>query len=168
MEAALPLTLAALALASLVVLLDGLVQQRRVDRQLREVLTRIPRDPDTGLFDRRVCQQRLAAELKRAARTDGNVWVGVVTVMHGDADRFGRLAADSLRFPEVGFRLAERVFCVIRPELDDVVRADLIGRLRSAGPREDIAIGEHLWSSPADGDAPDVLRAASHMREVAG
>ncbi|MEO6867724.1 MAG: hypothetical protein ABI200_06855, partial [Gaiellales bacterium] len=92
--AALPITLALIALVALLVLIDGLLRRRRLRVQIQRAWREVPRDPETGLFDRRVCLQRIAAELKRAQRGGGTVWVGVVTVLEGDAARFGRLLHD--------------------------------------------------------------------------
>ena len=165
--AALPIGLGAVALVALVVLVDGLLRRRRLARTLERAWLEVPRDPETGLFDRRVCLQRVAAELKRARRSDGSVWVGVVTVVDGDPDRFGRLLHDGMRLPEVGFRIGERVMCIARPDLDEHQRAELLGRIAAAGPRERLAVGEAMWRSTADGDASDVLRRASGaMTEV--
>lgn len=161
MQAWLPMSLAAVALVALIWLVHGLWRRRRLLRRLELALRDVPRDPATGLYDRRVCLQRIAAELKRAARTHGSVWVGIVTVVDGDANRFGRILADSLRVPEVAFRLSERVVCIARPDLDPANRSDLLGRIATAGPREHLAIGETIWDGVADGDAADVLRAAS-------
>lgn len=161
MEVALPIALALVALVSLLVLGHGVWQRRRLQRRLVQALRDVPRDPATGLYDRRVCLQRIAAELKRARRTHGSVWVAIITVVEGDANRFGRILSDSLRVPEVAFRLSDRVVCIARPELDAANRSDLLGRIATAGPRERLAIGETVWRGVADGDAADVLRAAS-------
>ena len=117
-------------------LVDGLLRRRRLERTVARAWLDVPRDPETGLFDRRVCLQRIAAELKRARRGGGNVWVGVVTVVDGDADRFGRLLHDGMRLPEVGFRIGESVMCVARPDLDEAHRDELLGRIAAAAPRE--------------------------------
>lgn len=161
MEAVFPIVLALVALVALLVLLDGLLRRRRLRRTLRRAWDEVPRDPATGLLDRRVCLQRIAAELKRARRGGTSVWVCVVTVTDGDADRFGRLLHDSMRTPEVGFRIAEQVVCLARPALDPTSRAELLGRIAAAAPREHLAIGEATWTGAQDGDASDLLRAAS-------
>lgn len=159
--AVLPISLAVVALVALFVLVDGVLRRRRLTRTLERAWLDVPRDPETGLFDRRVCLQRVAAELKRARRGGGSVWVGVVTVVDGDADRFGRLLYDGMRLPEVGFRIGERVVCVARPDLDDSHRSELLGRIAAAAPRERLAIGEATWRSADDGDAAQLLRRAS-------
>lgn len=159
--AVLPIGLAIAAVLALAVLVDGLIRRRRLDRELRRAWDEVPRDGDTGLLDRRVCLQRIAAELKRARRSGTSVWVGVVTVLDGDASRFGRLLHDSMRLPEVGFRIGEQVVCLARPQLDAPHRAELLGRVTAAAPRERLAIGEATWSGPQDGDAAALLRAAS-------
>jgi GGDEF domain-containing protein len=159
--AALPIGLAAVVLVSLVVLVDGLLRRRRLERDLALAWDDVPRDAETGLYDRRVCLQRIAAELKRARRGGGSVWVAVVTVLDGDADRFGRLLHDSMRLPEVGFRIGAQVVCVARPDLDEAHRTELLGRIAAAAPRERLAIGETTWRSAGDGNASDVLRRAS-------
>lgn len=167
MDSLLPLGLIAVALVALLVLLDGLWRRRRLGRALDQAWRDVPRDAQTGLFDRRVCLQRIAAELKRAGRSGGTVWVGVITVLEGDADRFGRLFHDTMRLPEVGFRIGERVVCIARPDLDAAARDDLLGRVLGAAPRERLAIGETTWSGTADGDAARILHAASEaVREV--
>lgn len=160
-DAVLPISLALIALVALALLIDGLVRRRRYARQVEAAWLEVPRDAETGLLDRRVCLQRIAAELKRARRGGGSVWLGVVTVVDGDADRFGRLLHDSMRTPEVGFRIGEQVVCVARPDLDPARREELIGRIAAAAPRERLAIGEATWSSDADGDAAQLLRTAS-------
>ena len=133
MDAAiLPIGLALVAIASVVVLLDGAWRRRRLARTVERAWLEVPRDGSTGLFDRRVCLQRIAAELKRARRGGGSVWVGVVTVLDGDADRFGRLLHDGMRLPEVGFRIGEQVMCVARPDLGDAHRDELLGRIVAA------------------------------------
>jgi hypothetical protein len=160
-DAGLPIALALVGLVALVALVDGLVRRRALRRDVAKAWLGVPRDPDTGLLDRRVCLQRLAAELKRARRGGGAVWVGVVTVIDGDAGRFGRLLHDSMRTPEVGFRLGEQVICVARPDLDPARRAELLGRIGAAVTRERFAIGEATWRGPQDGDASELLRRAS-------
>ena len=169
MDAAiLPIVLAVLALIALLALVDGVLRRRRLARTLERAWLEVPRDAETGLFDRRVCLQRVAAELKRARRGGGSVWVGVVTVVDGDADRFGRLLHDGMRLPEVGFRIGERVMCVARPDLDDGHRNELLGRIAAAAPRERLAIGEATWRSADDGDAAQLLQRASRAtNEVA-
>ncbi|MCW2955488.1 MAG: hypothetical protein JWO69_357 [Thermoleophilia bacterium] len=167
MESSLPIALAAVCVISLLVLADGLVRRARTVRAVDRAWLEVPRDGATGLFARRVCLQRIAAELKRARRGGGTVWVGVVTVLDGDADRVGRLFHDTMRLPEVGFRLGERVLCIARPDLDDAARDDLLGRVLGAAPRERLAVGEAVWRGPRDGDAVQLLRAASDaVREV--
>lgn len=161
MDAALPIALALAGLVALLALVHGLVRRRRLARAVAAAWLEVPRDIDTGLLDRSVCLQRVAAELKRARRGNGNVWVAVVTVLDGDAGRFGRLLHDSMRTPEVGFRLADQVVCIARPDLDSERRAELLGRIAAAAPRERLAIGESTWTGPQDGDAAQLLRRAS-------
>lgn len=166
--AVLPIVLAVVALLALLALVDGVLRRQRLTRTLERAWLDVPRDAPTGLFDRRVCLQRVAAELKRARRGGGTVWVGVVTVVDGDPDRFGRLLFDGMRLPEVGFRIGERVMCVARPDLDDGHRDELLGRIAAAAPRERLAIGEATWRSAEDGDAAQLLqRASSATNEVA-
>lgn len=159
--AVLPITLAAIGAVSLVVLVDGIVRRSRRERELVRAWDEVPRDDDTGLYDRRVCVQRIAAELKRARRSGGRVWVAVVTVLDGDAARFGRLLHDSMRLPEVGFRIGEQVVCIARPQLDDDHRAELLGRVLAAAPRERLAIGEATWRAGDAEDASALLQRAS-------
>lgn len=169
MDAALPpIALAVVALCALVVILAALLHRRRLVRRISRAWSEVPRDPETGLFDRTVCLPRIAAELKRASRTGGTVWVGVITVTGGDAGRFGRLLHDSMRLPEVGFRLDEQVVCIARPDLGAEERVDLLGRIIAAAPREQLALGEHVWRGRRqDGDASQLLAAASAAtREV--
>jgi hypothetical protein len=161
------LALFLIAVIAVAVLVDGLIRRVRLRRVLERAWREVPRDAETGLFDRRACLQRIAAELKRAARSEGTVWVGIVTVVEGDADRFGRLLNDSLRVPEVAFRLSDQVVCVTRPDLTEAEREDLIGRIVASGPRERLALGEQRWAGTTDGTAADVLRRATNtMREV--
>lgn len=159
--AVLPIVLVAVAALALVLLVDGLVRRWRLDRELQRAWDDVPRDAETGLLDRRVCLQRIAAELKRARRSGTTVWVGVVTVLDGDASRFGRLLHDSMRLPEVGFRIGEQVVCLARPQLDAPHRAELLGRVTAAAPRERLAIGEATWTGASDGDAAQLLQRAS-------
>lgn len=161
MDAALPIGLALVALSALLVLVHGLLRRRRLARAVAQAWLEVPRDLDTGLLDRSVCLQRVAAELKRARRGSGSVWVAVITVLDGDAARFGRLLHDSMRTPEVGFRLADQVICIARPDLDRARREELLGRVAAAAPRERLAIGEATWRGPHDGDAAQLLRRAS-------
>jgi hypothetical protein len=160
-DAALPIALAIVALVAAIALVDALVRRRRLTHALARAWDDVPRDIETGLLDRRVCLQRIAAELKRARRGGGSVWLGVVTIVEGDPDRFGRLLHDSMRTPEVGFRIAERVICVARPDLDPARRGELLGRIAAAAPRERLAIGEATWSGVDDGDAAGLLHRAS-------
>jgi hypothetical protein len=165
--AVLPIALAALALVAAVVLVDGVVRRGRLERRLRAAWDEVPRDGATGLYDRRVCLQRVAAELKRARRGGGSVWVAIVTVVDGDAARFGRLLHDSMRLPEVGFRIGEQVVCIARPDLDDPHRDELLGRVLAAAPRERLAIGEATWRPDGGEDAAQLLqRASAASREV--
>ena len=161
MDVALPIALVAVVVASLVALVDGLTRRRTLQRTLDRAWHEVPRDGETGLYDRRVCLQRVAAELKRAGRGGGTVWVGMVTVLDGNPDRFGRMLADSLRVPEVAFRLDERVVCIARPDLDAAEREDLLGRIGASAPREHLAFGEVVWRGAADGDARVLLEAAA-------
>ncbi len=148
-------------------LADGLVRRERLRRRVRAAWDQVPRDVDTGLYERQVCLPRVAAELKRARRGGGSVWVAVVTVLDGDAGRFGRLLHDSMRLPEVGFRLGEQVACIARPDLDRAHRDDLLGRVVAAAPRERLAIGEAVWHAGDSEDAAELLRRASAAtREV--
>jgi len=166
-DAALPIGLAIAIVVALFVLVEGLLRRRTLLRQLDAAWLEVPRDEATGLFDTRVCLQRVAAEVKRARRGGGSVWVVVVTVLDGDADRFGRILFDSMRLPEVGFRLSDQVVVIARPNVDPSVRADVLGRVAAAAPRERLAIGEATWSSAEDGNAADLLRRASDaVREV--
>ena len=167
MDALPAIALVCVAVIALCVLVDGIVRRARLQRVVERAWREVPIDVATGLFDRRACLQRIAAEVKRAARSKGTVWVGIITVVEGDADRFGRLLHDSLRVPEVAFRLSDQVMCVTRPDLSDAEREDLIGRIVAAGPRERLALGEQSWRSSTDGTAADVMRRATNtMREV--
>lgn len=161
MEATLPIVLIVTSVVALAATVEGLVRRRRLQQEVERAWREVPRDPQTGLFDRRVCLQRIAAEVKRARRGGGSVWVGVITVLDGDTDRFGRLLHDSMRLPEVGFRIGTQVVCVARPDLDATRRDELLGRIAAAAPRERLAIGEATWASDADGDAADVMHRAS-------
>jgi hypothetical protein len=134
--------------------IEGIFARRRYEQEILRARRVLPVDEQTGLLNHRAYLQRVSGELKRAHRAKGNVWLGVWTVVDGDPDRFGRLAADGLHFPEVGFRLAERVFCFVRPNVDDDLRSDVHARLRRAAPRERAAVGEAIW---LDGD-PDAMR----------
>lgn len=166
MDVALPIALVLVAFVSLVALIDGLVRRRGLLRTVEQAWLEVPRDPETGLFDRRTCLQRIAAELKRAGRGGGTVWVGMVTVLDGNPDRFGRMLHDSIRVPEVAFRLDERVVCIARPDLSPAEREDLLGRIGASAPRERLAFGEVVWTGPTDGDARAVLeRAAAAVQE---
>ena len=155
MQIALLILTAALMLAGV----EGVLARRRIEREIAQARRVLPVDEASGLLNHRAYHQRVTGELKRAHRGKGNVWLGVWTVVEGDADRFGRLAADSLRFPEVGFRLAERVYCFVRPNVDEELRTDLHLRLRRAAPRETAAVGEAVWAS-GDPDAMKLLDAA--------
>lgn len=158
----LPLILVAVALVAMLVLLHGLIRRGQLTRVIERSWLMVPRDEETGLLDRSTCLQRVAAEVKRARRGGGNVWVAVITITSGDPARFGRLLHDSLRMPEVAFRLDDRVVCLARPNLDDASRADVLARVVAAAPREQLAIGEAVWSSVApEGDAADLLQRAS-------
>jgi hypothetical protein len=139
---------------SLLATIDALISRRKVTRDIAEARSRLPVDEETGLLNHRAYLQRTTGELKRAKRSKGNLWLGVWTVTEGDPDRFGRVAADGLRFPEVGFRLSERVFCFTRPEITEQLRRDLHSRLRTAAPREKVSIGEVLWN----GGEPDAMK----------
>lgn len=146
----------ALAIATVVLILvgvEGIFGRRRAEAEITRARRVLPVDESTGLLNHRAYLQRVTGELKRARRGKGNVWLGVWTVVDGDPDRFGRLAADGIRFPEVGFRLAERVFCFVRPNVDDDLRTDVHSRLRRAAPRERAAVGEAIW---VDGE-PDAM-----------
>lgn len=168
MDATLPIALVVVALVSLGALVDGLVRRAAMARTLDRAWRDVPRDAETGLLDRRACAQRIAAELKRAGRSGGTVWVGMVTVLDGDPNRFGRMLCDSLRVPEVAFRIGERVVCIARPDLSPPLREDLLGRIGASAPRERLAIGETTWRGAGDGDATRVLHAAAAaVQEVA-
>jgi hypothetical protein len=138
----------------LLLALDGLVARTKIQHKIDDARRQRPVDEGTGLLNQRAYLHRITGELKRAQRSHSNVWLGVWTVVDGDPDRFGRVAADGLRFPEVGFRLAERVFCFVRPGITEDQRADLLLRLRSGAPREKAASGEVTWT----GGQTDAMR----------
>lgn len=169
MDLVAPIVAALVAVLALFALIDGIVRRRRLAAELALAWSSVPRDAETGLFDRRVCLQRVAAEVKRARRGGGTVWVGIVTISDGDPARVGRLFHDSMRMPEVAFRLTDRVLCIARPDLGPADRDDLIGRIVAAAPRERLAIGEAVWRGPGDGDAAQLLhRASDATAEVRG
>lgn len=134
--------------------LEGLIARRRVQRQLQLAHEHRPTDESTGLWNERAYMHRVESELKRVQRGGSNLWLGVWTVVDGDPERFGRMAADGIRFPEIGFRLSDRVFCFVRPAMSVERRDDLHRRLRNAAPRERSAIGEIVWR----GGEPDAMR----------
>lgn len=141
------LLLAILVLA----IFEGTISQRRLRAEIARARHIVPTDDATGLLNHHAYRQRIAGELKRAARADGSVWLVVVTVVDGDPEQFGRVAADGLRFPEVGFRLAERVFCFVRPNASAEQRRDVLARLRAAQPTMSAAIGQSAFpDGPAE------------------
>lgn len=152
---------------AIIMIVEMLLRRHRLKRQVEDAWLSVPIDIETGLFDRSVCLQRISVELKRARRSKTNVWVGVVTVASGDADRFGRLLQDTLRVPEVAFRLSEQVVCIVRPNLAETEYEELVGRIIASGPREQIVLGDCLWESSKEGSAADLLRnATDKMVEV--
>lgn len=167
MQQHLSLILIIVLIVSLGLLADGIVRQRRLARRLTRARRDVPIDVETGLLDRRACIPRLTAELKRAARTGDSVWVGVITVIEGDAARFGRTALDALQVPEVGFRLAESVFCFVRPAAGETSLVELAGRLKRAAPRERLMLGEATWAPdlPVQSAAELLQQATSAGRE---
>ncbi|MBC7644154.1 MAG: hypothetical protein H7123_03440 [Thermoleophilia bacterium] len=138
---------------------DAVVTRGRLQQEIATARAQRPVDDATGLLNQRAYLPRITSELKRAQRSNASVWLSVWTVTDGDPDRFGRVAADGLRFPEVGFRLDERVFCFARPGASEPIRTDLLARLRAAGPREQTAVGEVTWRA-GDPDAMRLLHAA--------
>ena len=147
------------AALGLVGVIDAFVTRARLEADIATARASRPVDDTTGLLNQRAYLPRITGELKRAQRSRSNVWLSVWTITDGDPDRFGRVAADGLRFPEVGFRLDERVFCFARPGATEAVRNDLLARLRTAGPREQVAVGEVTWRA-GDPDAMRLLHAA--------
>lgn len=144
---------------SLALIVEGVISLRRLQRRIIDASLSGPYDEETGLLNQRAFVSRVTSELKRAQRTGGELWVGVWTIVDGDPARFGRVAADSLRFPEVGFRLGEQVFCFVRPDMHEDVRDEFHRRIRSSTPRERAAIGEAVWNG-GDPDAMALLHAA--------
>ncbi len=132
---------------------EGLWRVRILRRQIVEARDNGPIDDETGLYNHRAFVERVTAEMKRAQRVGGSVWIGVWTVVEGDPDRFGRVACDGLRFPEVGFRLSDRVFCFARPDMRSELREEFHRRIRSSAPRERAAVGEAVWR----GGEPDAM-----------
>lgn len=143
----------------LLLMLDGAITHARLSRELAVARDLPPVDEVTGLLSERAFIHRVTSELKRAQRSGASVWLGVWTIVEGDPDRFGRIAADVLRFPEAGFRISDRVFCFIRPLVTRQQRADLVLRLRTAAPRRTSASGEATWTGGST-DAMALLQAA--------
>ena len=143
----------------LIGVIDAVMARGRLQQEIITARAQRPIDDATGLLNQRAYLPRITGELKRAQRSHANVWLSVWTVTEGDPDRFGRVAADGLRFPEVGFRLDERVFCFARPGSTEPIRTDLLARLRATGPREKTAVGEVTWRA-GDPDAMRLLHAA--------
>lgn len=162
------LALAAVALIAAAVLVHALARRFVLQRELVRSVGAVPRDADSGLFDRTTCVPRIEAELARARRTGGSTWVAIVAVAGGDQQRVARLVADSLRHPEFGFRLAERVMCVVRPDAQEATDAQLIGRLRAAAPKAEVVIGTASWRvGDPPIDAAGMLHAATPGGEPA-
>lgn len=149
---------------ALVLIVDGVIALRRLGRRIDDARAHGPMDEETGLWNQRAYLPRVTAEMKRAQRVGGSLWIGVWTVVDGDPHRFGRVASDGLRFPEVGFRLGERVFCFVRPDMRDDLREEFHRRLRSSAPRERAACGEALWRG-GEPDAMALLHAAIDQME---
>lgn len=145
---------------SLAVSAHAVVVRRRLRAAVARARREAPTDAETGLLNHRAFEHRLAAEFKRARRDGTSVWLTTWTVVEGDADHFGRRAADGLRFPEVGFRLAERVFCFARPNATAQQRADLSARLEHATPRNRAAVGQATWTGGVDEDPMALLHRA--------
>jgi hypothetical protein len=148
-------------LIAVVAIVEGLVARRTLGAQLVEARAVVPIDEATGLLNHRAYAQRVTGEIKRAGRTHNNLWLSVWTIVEGDSDQFGRIAADSLRFPEIGFRLDERVYCFLRPGIDEAGQRELYTRLAAATRRVRIAVGEQTWT-PSDSsiDARALLNSA--------
>lgn len=145
---------------SVLAAVEAAVERRRLGARLDRARRELPKDEATGLLNHRAFRQRILGEIKRAKRGGGSVWLSVWTVVDGDPDQFGRVAADGLRFPETGFRLAERVFCFTRPNATDEHRGDLARRLRQGAPRARAAVGEARWAGGSVEDAMALLHEA--------
>jgi hypothetical protein len=141
----LSLVLIVVTVLALLAIVEGLLSARGISRKIVEARSSAPVDEETGLLNHRAYVQRITGELKRAARMNGNLWLSVWTVVEGDAAQFGRIAADGVRFPEIGFRLSDRVYCFVRPSIDDEHRSDMLGRLTAAARRSRVAVGESFW-----------------------
>ncbi len=119
----------------------------------------IPVDMATGLLEHHAFRIRTEGEIARVRRERMTLTVCVVTVMSGDADQVGRLIADGLRAPEVGFRMAPRLFCILRSGVSTDIVVELRQRLTAATTRSEAAIGESYY--PVDGaTALELLHAA--------
>jgi diguanylate cyclase (GGDEF)-like protein len=124
-------------------------QARNHDRQRRE-LGRVSRtDPLTGCLNRRGFEERFAAELSRAARTDG-----MLAIVLLDLDDFKRVN------DEHGHAFGDELLCWVVETMGAVVRpSDAIGRLGGdefavlalgAGGPEATLLAERLATALAD------------------
>lgn len=139
---------------------EAMLARRSLRVEIQNARRQLPTDSATGLLNHRAYLQRISGELKRAKRSGGTVWLSVWTVVEGDADQFGRVAADGLRFPEVGFRLSDQVFCFARPNATDEQRGELAMRVRNGAPRTRAAVGEVHFRSGDSEDAMQLLHEA--------
>lgn len=94
------------------------VDQRRLQERVRMLRHKAPVDPATGLLSRSTFEQRALAETRRVDRFGGaiHVWVAEVAGTAEDVDRAGAALQAQIQFPQLGFRLDERLLCVLVPE----------------------------------------------------
>lgn len=98
-----------------VLAIEGFAVRVHLVRVFDRTASDVPVDDRTGLLDERAVDARVTGELKRLERTSGadfslSVWV----TEPGDADAFGRAAADVVAFPDLAFRLDETTYCFAR------------------------------------------------------
>ena len=143
--------------------------RRALRRLIRDAPDHAPVDVETGLLSRAAFEQRLVGEVKRAQRFDGTVLVSLWLVASGDAVSFGAGVAQQLRFPETGFRLHDRLFCVMASNLsadDELGFAVRLGRC--AGATDIVEHGSARY--PAEGAELGALfdAAAAELEMTAG
>lgn len=147
------LILMSVTVLAVLVGVEGAVAHATLRRRVAKARRDAPTDPRSGLLDGRAFVPRVAGELNRARRYDGNVWC-VVWRAGGQADEIaGALAA--LPFPAVPFRLGEHEFCVVRTNAGP----DMRSRLRAFVEQWHEPVGEATFPADAD-NAEELLRVA--------
>jgi hypothetical protein len=145
---------------AIVAVVEAVVERQALRKKMEWARHNAPADPETALLTVEAFQARAVAELKRAERYKGTVSIGFWNVEMGDPVEFGCHVRETLRFPEVGFRMSGSLFAVVSPSDDVAARDALPSRIGVL----DTGVRHGIATFPAQGsDLPELIRIARHQ-----